>query len=439
MEAAKWFIFFACAVLTVGIGLAATLKLNTSMISGVIAGMCYFLGLPLLLCALLGEIRQDDLPIAPLMAHKDGAIAGLILSCMLSTALGAFLLQRKVIDRESEPIKKFEGIELFTLLMFYLLFVVIFFVGSGKWRGGGHWYTSTGDAFNSSPTYVVLANFLNVFRVAVPAALAYNTREMRIKPITFWWLLAAYCSTELLLMNNRIGLLFSAVAVLLAFPKYRIRLSLSAIPFVPIVGFLNHAFPIARGLMWSSDASPGAIINAFSRAVESRADFGAQSNSMQEVAFSLCEGSNLNVVKFVFYNYSFDNCLWGQSVIVKSASFIIPKSIWTEKPDGFGLTIGRAISGIDHLTLNTTSVGEFWGNFGALSVLMLPLLLILVYCVSRIILPLPQQQLALFMCGIASVRFEFSFLIIALFCLTMNSGICWIMVGLNNRLRSRTR
>ncbi|EMI45469.1 hypothetical protein [Rhodopirellula sp. SWK7] len=395
-------------------------EFRPDLLSGLVCGLLFFVGLPLLQVLVTGDIPVSDLPLEPITRGRDGELM-LLFACF---GVGGIVLTSTVRRKRRSPSSATNAPDEYAqfriIVTLYFAFTLLFFALSGKWRGG-HWYSSGGDALASNPAIVLIANFANVFRVVLPFIAAYQRRRKLISVKSFLVIVAFYVSCELVLVNNRIGVLFAAIAVFYAFPRKRLQLATLGLVSLPMVAFLNHAYPIARGMLWTNGASLSSAADAISTAVETRRDFSGNTNSPTEIASSLFESSNLNVVKYVFDTFEQDDFRAGETVFLKSLLFPVPKSIWPGKPDGFGGQVGREISGLEHLTLNCTSVGEFYGNFGLFSILIFPWTFAAIAFAIRRVFSSDLQRHCLFMCGFASVRFEFSFVVISIFCLLIVS------------------
>lgn len=67
----------------------------------------------------------------------------------------------------------------------------------------------------------------------------------------------------------------------------------------------------------------------------------------------------------------------------KAATFVLPRSLYPDKPQNFQLLIARLYEPGEVTSISTTQLGELYANFGALSVLLLPSITMLILLLSE--------------------------------------------------------
>lgn len=377
--------------------------------SGVQFGYSYFVGAPVLLSALFGSIKQIDVPIAN-MSISGGS--GIYLVCALVACI-IFIIPDKYIKfktwRFSAPVDSLRF--LYSYSIFYIIFTAYGFVSSGK-LSGGHWYSSHGEAMQGDAVAVALLQIKNVMRFTLPFLLLFYRKNYRISHAVFACSLLAISVLELIVSGNRIITLTCIIAYALAYRTIPARSYVILLLAAPIIIQANSIFPIVRGMMWSD----GLNYQQMSYAVKAaNGHLGtAEGRDIQLMLSSSFEASNLNMANMVVDNYpSKYDYLMGDTFIVRPLTFYLPKAIWPDRPEGFGLTLGR-LSGlnVDGIALNSTYIGEAYANFGPLSVFLLPLILWGLSNIFRAFDSEAVQSMA-FAVGFAGWRFDLVFSVVA--------------------------
>jgi hypothetical protein len=198
--------------------------------------------------------------------------------------------------------------------------------------------------------------------------------------------------------------LFWILALMIAFRNRLKRNILLFLLISPILLQANQYFPIVRGLLWTNGASVNQFQDSLTAARDARDSNGA---GIDRVLGSAVEADNLNVIRFVV------NYFPARHDYFYGATFFLPRSLWPEKPPIFSTCVAEAATGISGLALNSTFIGEAYGNFGWLSV---PILCASLWAAGRIcrLFRADYARAAVFFVALAAWRFDFSFLIIGL-------------------------
>ena len=199
---------------------------------------------------------------------------------------------------------------------------------------------------------------------------------------------------------------------------------------------VNYLLPIVRGLMWSK----GADIAEWQRSVAIAKEAGDSdpSRKVELILSSAFEASNLNMANYVIDYYSRNHeFLYGQTYLLRSIFFFVPRSLWPGKPEPFAVTVGKIThSGVQGLALNSTYVGEAYANFGVFAVFVIAISLG-VYSLFVNAIRDDAVQAAMFFIGFAGWRFDFNFLIISLaFFYCLRAGYLLLARFRRSRVRS---
>lgn len=384
--------------------------------AGLQLGFTYFICGPLTLAAIFGR-QTSDLPIPDFeMGGSEPVLIYITLASIVFNIIPLLDSTRRSVRKSSAPVNpalercttKDPKIGVFILL--WAVLAVIAFYFSGKYQGG-HWMESQSEAFSSNASASVVGNFYNVFRVAMPGVLLYASHIGRISYRRLILLMGIFVVIELVISSNRIIILFCLISALYATTRGLKKKLIIVAMLSPLLMDFNYAFPIIRGLLWSDGASVNSMVSSVTDGYGYRKE---ESGNMEAKLGQLVESSNLNVMKFVVDNFPerFDYFL-GKTVFLKTFTFVIPKAIWSDKPMGFGSFLGVTITGSKVLALNSTLLGEAFGNFGWWAVFIVPLCL---FWIGRAWngLSSPFYRYAAFFCAFACWRFDFSFSVISM-------------------------
>ena len=395
---------------------------NLNLFDGMFFGGCIFVVVPIILTFFIGPISIPDFDINySYNWSKDIETTLYALISVLCFGVVSLSKQGTRTVFLSKRIPQYCKNYLLLSFILYSVSEIIFFIASGKSEGNAHWYNTNAATFQKNSLYVLLAQFHNVGRVIIPAIFIYLEIKSPFKQIfrLHFAFSAILILIELGLSGNRIVMMFILVSFLLPFIlQKRVKsigyLILFAIPLVAIA----QIWPQFRGLIWTEKISFERIGQVLTTSVEtaSQSNFTGNNNPLLVAT----EGSNLVVLNYTLHKYQrTSDFLFGETIIVKSLGTFIPKSVWKNKPEGVGSRIGEEISDYNGLVLNTTIIGEAWANFGVLGI---PIILMLLYLID---LPFSQLQFRtffstiMFMAGIASWRFDFSFLVVSIIIITL--------------------
>ncbi|MGO4154114.1 hypothetical protein [Cupriavidus sp. YAF13] len=405
--------------------------------AGLQLGFTYFICGPLALSVVFGG-QTSDLPIPDFdLSGSEPVLVYIALASIVFN--GMSLLDKR--SRNSLRNSRFEVASLVgksgvdkRIIIFSLVWVILAvaaFYFSGKYKGG-HWMESQSEAFSSSASASIVANFYNVFRVGMPGALLYACHVGKLSYRNLILVMLIFLAIELVVSSNRIIILFCLMAALYAVTKGLKKKLVVLLIISPLLVNFNYAFPIIRGLLWSDGANLSSMASSVSDGYDYRND---ESNNLQEKLGQLVESSNLNVMKFVVDRFPSEyDYFYGETVFLKTATFIIPKAIWSDKPLGFGSFLGLTITGSNILALNATLLGEAFGNFGWFAIFIVPLCL---FGIGRVWSSLrsPFYRYLSFFFAFACWRFDFSFSVISLAVLVaFNFGFRF---AVNGRVKSR--
>jgi hypothetical protein len=334
--------------------------------SGAQLGYSIFIGLPTLIAVFNGKIPDyglqipDFTPIRDLMTDFYLTWVGVVI------AIPALIFGRSGKARLSFDIPAAHQPKAvwFCTLMVVLspILSITFFLLSGKANGAG-WYEGSSKLLQGNTFLIIISNFYNCARIFSPIALALLHRLDRLPTRMFLLLLLVTTLLEVILSGNRIPMFFALTSLLIAFPKKRAKLALWCALALPVILVFNHAYPIARGILWSN--SYQGIDQAEAAMTVALDQKASESGRVAAVIGSACEAQNLTTLNFVINRFvKNEGFLAGQTMLLRPLLFFLPSSVWAKRPDSFNIQVGARVYGFKQVPLNATWAGEAYGNFG---------------------------------------------------------------------------
>lgn len=426
---ANYLLGFLVIIISFLIACQFFMQKKIDFLTGSKLGFIFFVGGPCLQFFIFGRIKQIDVPIDNFTSYS----SPLLLTVIFLTGLFLFVLKSKCLYLSVlQKISNFEVSKgfLYSFLFIYITLAAYLFIDSGK-LSGGHWYSSHAEQFQNSPITVVLSHVKNILRFSLPGICLISFKSEVISRKKFIAILILESIIEMFLSGNRIIMLVSFLAYILA-PGRRRKELIILVLLLPLILQLNYLFPIMRGMMWSEGANSAQILNSINAISHAKSD--DEASDVELLMSGAFEASNINMANFVISHYpSVDDFFYGKTFILRPVLFFLPKSIWSDRPEGFGVTLGE-LSGmnVDGLALNSTYIGEAYANFGLISILILPCIL---WLLNAFLLNFNGQvpQVIYFFCGFAGWRFDLVFIVTAFIFVLMIASLKLIIFDLSNR------
>lgn len=392
-------------------------KRRFDAVGGLVFGYAFFVGGPCLQLFLFGKIIDDQIGVPSVkLGESIELIAYLFVGALFSASFLMLPLRRQFrsIGRRIDSLEKIK-LYLNAYVLTYLLLAVVLFIMSGK-QDGGHWMENNRDMYSQGFLSTIVGNFYNVLRVAFSGVILFSFK----KGVVTWKkaiaLLVLFSVFELFVSSNRIMVLFALIACSIILWSIRKRYIFLLIFMLPMLLQFNQLFPMVRGLMWSDGINAHQISDSFRVAFEHKSN---DKSSFETIFGSSFESSNIMVLQYIMETYgTSDPYLYGETMVIKPITFFLPRTIFPFKPEGFGSRLGYAISGSNVLALNSTLLGEAYGNFGWFGPMAFFLLGALFIWMSKFVGgELFNYQF--FFVFFASWRFDYSFMLIAIFVLSI--------------------
>ena len=197
---------------------------------------------------------------------------------------------------------------------------------------------------------------------------AYQTKKINF--LKFIMVILLFAIIDIVLTGNRIYvfILIAAITInLIIHYKFKVLLfGLFVIPFGYMMSIYRH---MRGGLFSEGIPSFNKIIDILSQAIEK------DPPQIDTFLLGISESVNFNVLYEIFNYITFNNALWGETFL-KSFTFVIPRSLWSDKPLSITQHAGKWFAPeSEHLSLVTTIIGEVHANFYLFGIVVLPLIL----------------------------------------------------------------
>jgi hypothetical protein len=246
------------------------------------------------------------------------------------------------------------------MFLLYLCISVYGGISTGAFSTGIHWHDSS--RFNST-SFLILKNFANCFRVLIFGLLLYLF-EKGIFSVKKVILLAVFLVLfDVLISFNRITLLYFAVLNMLIFRQRILLLLVLVAMLAPLIVGLSTSWSQFRGIASVEGYSvinfvdSWAVAQSYTTEVESQEPFVTKING-------IFESSNIIVFNEIVKRTGTSlDIRYGETFLLRPLTALVPSTIWKNKPDTYGVYLGRNINGIEGLALNSTLFGEAYGNF----------------------------------------------------------------------------
>ncbi|RCK34078.1 hypothetical protein TH9_06735 [Thalassospira xiamenensis] len=396
-------------------------------------GVLFLLLFPLWIAALTGTLTLDLEAITwtniPILEWNRGAETIFWMFLPIISIIPYILLTPKgsaTLDPKSEQ----DTLSCRSWLIIYIASEFFLFSASGLISGSEHWYRAKSDFFNQYGQSAVLITFVvSALRIIIIARIMSEYLSGKLSTYSMLGICALISLITLYSTGNRVYLLFISGAILISLiiKRHYLAILIGIIFSVPF-GLVMSVFKWIRAYM---HIYPDFSISGILTGINSGIDFALRQmviEGFDQRAFfqGITESVSVNVYYGIVQNYGITTpFLWGET-LAKIFVFWIPRSFWESKPETITVVIAQFMApSVPTLSLVTTIFGEFYVNFGLISLLILPISL---YCIDRTLSrTLPNgltHNYIMFISGFAIIRFPVAdfiiYVIIAAFILWMN-------------------
>jgi hypothetical protein len=355
--------------------------------TGFLAGMLYFTFVPIVLLFFMKSFPAVPGTAIPGVSWtRDDEIVITILFMTLLSIVG-FMIVFDIFPRVA--LGKFDAlfsafsynVPLGLLFTAYIVAAISLFFMTGLGAEQSHWAESKNQ-------YMSEMGILGSVLMLVPATLRYivlfrtlpNLFPLAARGAKFYWsVIAATLLCDLYTTGTRF-FLFQFILIIV-FDRLRIRdyrpVAIIAIAALPL-GAVMEVYTVARThfARWESRSFASAY-EAMEKGILQAADRMQENEFYTHSAVNITESASLGIFKYVYSRYGNDRPYLLGTTLIKPFVAWIPRSWWPDKPANFTWLIGREVVR-EGVSVNSTSLGEFYGNFGILGGL-LPAVVMLAY------------------------------------------------------------
>jgi hypothetical protein len=290
-----------------------------------------------------------------------------------------------------------------------LIFLEIYTVYASGRLSGGHWQEALSEALQTSSTLILLSNFLNAYRALIFGLIFFVYLRGGVQRKTALALGVAVGAIDVLLTLNRISVAYFYILILMLYWDRVRYVLLATLVAIPIIAPLSSAWTFVRAQALYDGYSVAGFSKAFDDAIFQQS--GASKEPIALAANSIFETTNIQVLHNIVERFPSEYPLfYGWTYFLRPVVIFIPSTIWPGKPSTFGVFVGESLEKFPGLALNSTFIGEPYGNFYLLWPLAFMLML---FCLSSLFRWLsnfaPYAGPMAFFSGFALGRFEITY------------------------------
>lgn len=373
---------------------------------GVIIGVVLFLCIPLLYTGLTGSLPVPpeffSTILQPIDAIDDLGFVFYVAVIICTTTSIFFLLDRRAVFQRHETIK-FDALDVKMIVTIGLFFhavgsLWIFIENYGA--EDGHWYRSREEAVERLGSIAVLSSYavtggrLIVVAMFIRGLLQSGLKLFPLVGIAIWIVF------DMFVTGNRIGALLVMVGMLgYLIERRRFRILMIGVLTVPFIGLAFASFAFFRPYL-QNGGSISEIVSLGLNNLENSSEVGAI------IALGAVESVNLNTL-FGVYNAVEDGQFTLGSSYLRSFVFLIPRSVWPEKPQTITQVAGDAFAD-GSTSLGVLFIGEALYSFGYGGPFVAPFFLLpFMAVVSRFSKDQLLARTLMLLCGFIWVRMPF--------------------------------
>jgi hypothetical protein len=250
------------------------------------------------------------------------------------------------------------------------------------WRAGGlesflisHWYLRQEQSFAQfGELFVVYAQLSLANQIVFTAAAAlFTTRQLQLRKLDlrFSVLLGLALVLQMVMSGNRIFIALYGLAFLTACWTYaRKRLIARLLLVSPALLLVFSAWGYFRhDLSNVADNLP----------VYVEQDLG---NRVMSTLMDTTEGTSVMLLLHIVNDFGDKFDYFYGLTYSKAITFIVPRRIYPNKPDGFTVQVAKLYEPGEVTSLATTQLGELYANFGVFVLVLLPFFTVLIWLLS---------------------------------------------------------
>jgi hypothetical protein len=395
-----WFFFLGgCAI---NLRWLAGLDLSRlDFLDGILIGQAYYVIIPLCVFLVVGRSEMTDVSLVYRPYEDLGTTGMLICGMYLFPALRLAFARVPADSRDASDPQMAS-----TVVLLFVATSAVSFLLTGLAQGG-HWQENLDGAF-ANPLFLPVKYTANVARNAVFAVLLHQVATGRTTTLRALGLGLALSVFDLLTTFNRITAVYLLIMALLLLKRWPVRMMLTGAASLCGLSAVSALWPAFRGLATARGYSAESFAQAWQAAREAQ---GAAPATLDAALNGVFESSNIVVLNWIVQTYgTIERPFLAFAMFARPVTLLLPGSLWTGRPQNFGLSLGSDIAQLPSLALNSTLYGESYANFGWFWPLGLSAFVLVWHGVYRAIAPRARvvQAMGAF-AAIAMWRFDASF------------------------------
>lgn len=389
---------------------------NIDYLDGILAGTVYFIISPLIFALIdPNGVSSPFVNIGPYKPQKD-LDTSLVLAIGL-TSIGILYLSKKFVTRRHSSTAASANGLIMALTLYFLLLVLL----AVKLRSagvGGHWHEAIEYMQRHSASFAIMKSFANALRFLIPGFIVYVVHNKMLSPAKGATLVLVVVTIDVLTSYNRIGLVYAAIAILFIYQRHWKLIVLCAAIAMPLVSPLSAIWTIYRGLH-SGQSTNVSMMDSWQQATDILiSNPTATVTDMRETIF---EASNIASLSYVVQKLPDEiGFRWGETMLLRPLTTFLPSAVWSDKPPVFSTYVGEYGNNKKGSAINSSPIGEAFGNFGYFFPIPMVLLFLLWAKLFEFFNKfLPGTRTAGFFAGIAGMRFDMSFYSLTIYTLVL--------------------
>jgi hypothetical protein len=329
---------------------------------GLLVGTVYYLVLPMLFILIDRGISAQFILSDDYLPFRDLDTTLVIIICLyFIPVLHLFLPRPKPIALDTNGILSLNRLILIFVAVLYFVSTVGSFWLSGLWAGG-HWHANAQEALANSGLALVLRHVASFARTAIFAILVYQVWTSAVSHRFFLAMGSVVVVCDLLLTFNRITAVYFLLSILMLNRNRRLVVSAVVVALIFVLPAISNMWPVFRGLATRNGYNLEGMIAAAEIAYRTV----AAHPGLADFTSGVFESINIPVLNYIVQHQGDTLNVAPGSIYLRPATIFLPRMIWSDRPEVYGTILGASINiGSNGLALNSTLIGEPYGNFGA--------------------------------------------------------------------------
>lgn len=335
--------------------------LRLTFFDGILVGQIYYLTVPMFFILIYGQISPQFILTDYYFPFKHVETTFVIISSMyFIAAIHTFFRPRKIRfnHREHNATSTMR-----LVFMIYIVCTMAIFFMSGL-NEGGHWHENINELLTESLSSLIIKHWSNFARFAIFGILIYQYYNKIISIRTAIFIALIIVFSDLFLTFNRITAVYFIIMCFFLAARKKIIFAGMAATVIFVIPFVSNMWPMFRGIAvlegYSLDSMLKAVEITLSHSVNTDMTFVEYMNGV-------FESINIPALNYVVNNKDYLIDQTNGSIYLRQFTIFVPRSIFPYKPDIFANVLGVSINNATNgLALNSTLIGEPFGNFGHL-------------------------------------------------------------------------